>query len=110
MAEKKFEDAMQRLEEIVQGLEQGDLPLGDSLKVFEEGMGLAKFCSRELESAEKKVSLLVKESGGNTAKSHLSRMERKMPDEAVPDLKPISPEKRKRWRLLFRVISLNLKA
>ena len=64
MAEKKFEDAMQRLEEIVKGLEQGDLPLGDSLKVFEEGMELAKFCSRELESAEKKVSLLVKESGG----------------------------------------------
>ncbi len=64
MAEKKFEEAMQRLEEIVQGLEQGDLPLGDSLKVFEEGMELAKFCSKELESAEKKVSLLVKESGG----------------------------------------------
>ncbi len=64
MAEKKFEEAMQRLEEIVQGLEQGDLPLGDSLKVFEEGMKLAKFCSKELESAEKKVSLLVKESGG----------------------------------------------
>ena len=64
MVEKKFEEAMQRLEEIVQGLEQGDLPLGDSLKVFEEGMELAKFCSKELESAEKKVSLLVKESGG----------------------------------------------
>lgn len=64
MAEKKFEEAMQRLEEIVQGLEQGDLALGDSLKVFEEGMELAKFCSKELESAEKKVSLLVKESGG----------------------------------------------
>jgi exodeoxyribonuclease VII small subunit len=64
VAEKKFEEAMQRLEEIVQGLEQGDLPLGDSLKVFEEGMKLAKFCSKELESAEKKVSLLVKESGG----------------------------------------------
>ena len=64
MAEKKFEEAMQRLEQIVQGLEQGDLLLGDSLKVFEEGMELAKFCSKELESAEKKVSLLVKESGG----------------------------------------------
>ena len=64
MAEKKFEDAMQRLEEIVRGLEQGDLPLGDSLKVFEEGMELARFCSKELESAEKKISLLVKESGG----------------------------------------------
>ena len=58
------EEAMQRLEEIVQGLEQGNLSLGDSLKVFEEGMDLAKLCTRELESAEKKVSLLVKDSGG----------------------------------------------
>jgi len=64
MAEKKFEEAMQRLEEIVQGLEGGDLSLGDSLKVFEEGMDLAKFCSKELEAAEKKVTLLVKESDG----------------------------------------------
>jgi len=64
MAEKKFEGAMQRLEEIVQGLEGGDLSLSDSLKVFEEGMDLAKFCSKELEAAEKKVTLLVKESGG----------------------------------------------
>ena len=64
MAEKKFEEAMQRLEEIVQGLEGGDLSLGDSLKAFEEGMALANFCSKELEAAEKKVTLLVKESGG----------------------------------------------
>jgi exodeoxyribonuclease VII small subunit len=64
MAEKKFEEAMERLEEIVQELEGGDLSLGDSLKAFEEGMDLAKLCSRELEAAEKKVTLLVKESGG----------------------------------------------
>lgn len=64
MAEKKFEEAMGRLEEIVQGLERGDMSLGDSLKAFEEGMGLAQFCSKELDAAEKKVTLLVKESGG----------------------------------------------
>ena len=64
MAEKKFEEAMERLEDIVQGLEGGDLTLGDSLKVFEEGMDLAKFCSKELKAAEKKVTLLVKESDG----------------------------------------------
>ena len=74
MAEKKFEDAMQRLEEIVQGLEQGDLPLGDSLKVFEEGMELAKFCSRELESAEKKVSLDRKSTRLNSSHTDISRM------------------------------------
>lgn len=69
MAEKKFEEAMQRLEEIVQGLEGGDLSLGDSLKAFEEGMALSKFCSRELEEAEKKVMLLVKESGGKLSET-----------------------------------------
>ncbi len=64
MVEKKFEPAMKRLEEIVQNLEDGQLPLEDSLKVFEEGMRLVKFCSKKLEEAEKKVSLLIKESGG----------------------------------------------
>ncbi len=63
MAEKKFEKAMERLEEIVRSLEQGDLPLEESLRVFEEGMKLVTFCSGKLEEAEKKVSLLVRESG-----------------------------------------------
>jgi exodeoxyribonuclease VII small subunit len=55
---------MQRLEEIVQGLEEGDLSLEDSLKAFEEGMKLLKFCSTKLEEAEQKVTLLVKQSNG----------------------------------------------
>jgi len=61
MAQKKFEDAMKRLEEIGQDLESGDLSLEDSLKVFEEGMKLVNFCSKKLEEAEQKISLLVKE-------------------------------------------------
>ena len=65
MAEKKFEEAMERLEEIVQNLENGELPLEEALKVFEEGMKLTKFCSGKLEEAEKRVTLLVKESGGD---------------------------------------------
>lgn len=65
MAEKKFEKAMERLEEIVQNLEGGDLPLEDALKAFEEGMKLAKFCSLKLEEAQKKVTLLMEESGGS---------------------------------------------
>ena len=64
MPEKKFEDAMQRLEEIVQSLDSGDLPLEESLKIFEEGMKLVGFCNSKLDEAEKKVSLLVKESDG----------------------------------------------
>ena len=69
MAGKKFEEAMQRLEAIVQTLEQGEVPLEDSLKAFEEGMKLAKFCSEKLEEAEKKVSLLVRESDGKYSRT-----------------------------------------
>lgn len=64
MAEKKFEEAMQRLEDIVENLENGDLSLENSLKIFEEGMKLVSFCSKKLEEAEQKVTKLVKESDG----------------------------------------------
>ena len=55
-----FEGAMQRLEEIVDELEQGSLSLEDSLKIYEEGVELIKFCSAKLEETEKKVKVLVK--------------------------------------------------
>jgi exodeoxyribonuclease VII small subunit len=61
---QNFEDSMKRLEEIVRDLEGGDLTLEESLRVFEEGMGLVKFCSEKLEEVEQKVTRLVKESEG----------------------------------------------
>jgi exodeoxyribonuclease VII small subunit len=64
MAEKKFETAMARLEEIVQALEQGDLPLEQSLKLFEEGVKLSRICNKRLEEAERKVEVLFKDSDG----------------------------------------------
>ncbi|MCD6560577.1 MAG: exodeoxyribonuclease VII small subunit [Deltaproteobacteria bacterium] len=64
MAEQKFEDAMKKLEEIVQNLESGDLPLEDALNVFEEGTKLSKFCSSKLEEAEKRVNVLVRDVNG----------------------------------------------
>ena len=64
MAEKKFDEMMQRLEGIVEDLESGDLSLEASLKIFEEGMKLVNVCSKRLEEAEQKVSLLVKERHG----------------------------------------------
>lgn len=65
MAQKKFEDSMKRLEEIVKELEGGDLSLEDSLKAFEEGTRHLKFCSDKLEEVEQKVSILLKDSGDN---------------------------------------------
>ena len=65
MAEKKFEAALTRLEEIVQELEQGDLPLEQSLKLFEEGIKLSRICNKRLEDAERRVEILLKDKAGN---------------------------------------------
>lgn len=64
MADTNFEDSLKRLEEIVQQLEGGDMPLEESLTIFEEGMKLLALCSKKLEEAEKKVTLLVSEEDG----------------------------------------------
>ncbi len=64
MAQQKFEDAMKRLEDVVESLESGDLSLKDSLQIFEEGMKLVSFCSKKLEEAEQKVTMLIKERNG----------------------------------------------
>jgi exodeoxyribonuclease VII small subunit len=66
MTKKNFEEAMQRLEEIVKQLEEGDLSLDASLKIFEEGMELIKFCTLKLEEAEKKVTMLLEQDNGDT--------------------------------------------
>lgn len=64
MTEKKqelrFEDALGRLEEIVRHLEKGDMPLNDSLALYEEGTGLIAACSKMLDEAEQKVVKLKK--------------------------------------------------
>jgi exodeoxyribonuclease VII small subunit len=69
MTDLKFEDCLARLEQIVGALETGNLPLEESLKVFEEGITLARLCSRYLDDAERRIEMLVKdESGGTTSK------------------------------------------
>ncbi len=60
----KFEDAMQRLGEIVRTLETGETPLDDSIALFEEGMKLSKQCTELLENAEQKVRFLQKNEMG----------------------------------------------
>jgi exodeoxyribonuclease VII small subunit len=64
VAEQKFEGALQKLEAIVKRLEDGNLSLEESLKAFEEGMRLSRFCAKKLDEAEKKVEILLKDSGG----------------------------------------------
>jgi exodeoxyribonuclease VII small subunit len=60
-----FEDSLKKLETIVDQLEKGDLALEDSLKLFEEGVGLSAACKAELDAAEGKVQMLVKQRDGS---------------------------------------------
>ena len=64
MAAPKFENALARLETIVSDLERGELPLDESLKIFEEGIKLSKTCLKILDDAERKVEILVQEKDG----------------------------------------------
>mgnify|MGYP005838637245 FL=1 len=66
MAKKTFEDALEKLEEITRELESGDLSLEASLKKFEEGITLARFCNNKLEECQHKVSLLLEKNGSVT--------------------------------------------
>ena len=60
----QFEAAVARLEEIVRAMEQGDLPLEQSLQLFEEGTGLVKSCNQLLSQAELKIAQLMKGADG----------------------------------------------
>lgn len=65
MAKKEvsFENAMERLEEIVELLENGDYPLEKSLELFEEGVKLVKLCNTKLENVEKSIKILTNNQG-----------------------------------------------
>lgn len=60
-----FEESLKKLESIVDKLEKGDLSLEESLKLFEEGVGLSATCKKELEEAEGKVQMLIKQRDGS---------------------------------------------
>jgi exodeoxyribonuclease VII small subunit len=59
----RFEDCLQRLEKIVEELEKGEVPLEKALALFEEGMQLSNSCRKELDDAEGKVEILLRQNG-----------------------------------------------
>ncbi len=67
MADKKqtFETSLKELEKIVRRLEEGDLPLEDSLKLFEDGVKLSRECQERLNQAERRIEVLLKDENGN---------------------------------------------
>jgi exodeoxyribonuclease VII small subunit len=64
MTPKNFEEALKRLEEIIAQLEQGDVSLEETVKYFQEGITLAKYCKEKLQGAEKEIQKLVKNADG----------------------------------------------
>lgn len=60
-----FEESLKQLESIVDQLERGDLPLEESIKLFEQGVKLSSACKQELDAAEGKVQILVKQRDGS---------------------------------------------
>ncbi len=69
---QRFEEALSRLEEIVDKLQSQDLLLEESLKLFEEGLKLSRFCHDKLQETEKRVKKLVK---GEKGEFHLKLFE-----------------------------------
>lgn len=81
MAEMKFEEALKKLEKIVEDLENGDLSLDEALEKYEEGIRLSKMCAKKLEVAKKKVEILLKSEDGSL---ELKPFDEKTAEEAKP--------------------------
>ena len=85
MAEKKqtFETSLKELERIVSKLEDGDLSLEESLKLFEDGVKLSRECQERLNQAERRIEVLLKDEAGNPAleiiKAEVSREQQREP-------------------------------
>ena len=71
-----FEVSLQRLEEIVDELEKGNVPLEQALKLFDEGLKLSSSCRKELEEAEGKVEILLRQNGKLQPEPYESATER----------------------------------
>jgi len=69
---KTFESSLAELEKIVEQLENGDIPLEESLKLFESGVKLSRECRERLTEAERRIEVLVKDGSGNLNLSELS--------------------------------------
>lgn len=77
-----FDQLLDRLRQVVQKLEQGNLPLEQALKSFEEGVRLSRRGSAILDAAEQRVELLVRDEAGNDARQPMS------PASASPEVRP----------------------
>ena len=77
MAKEKFEDALDKLENIVREMEAGEMPLDSALKSFEEGVRLIRFCSAKLEDTQRRVEQLLEKENS----LHIKTFQDEDPDE-----------------------------
>ncbi len=75
MAKQTFEEAMKQLEQIVQELESGDLPLEKAILKYEEGVCLSRFCSEKLDETEKRITILQNQEGNVLEKPFMQENE-----------------------------------
>lgn len=75
MAKQTFEEAMKQLEQIVQELESGDLPLEKAILKYEEGVRLSRFCSEKLDETEKRITILQDQEGNVLEKPFMQKNE-----------------------------------
>ncbi len=90
--EKSFEDALNQLEGIVKKLEKPDLPLEESIKLFEDGMSLSKICSEKLDQAQQRVEILQKDASGGMKAVSFEEKKGKKKDEGTPPTAPSEEE------------------
>ena len=75
MTKKSFETSLKELEQIVEQLEAGDLPLERSLELFEQGVKLSRDCQQRLDEAERRVEVLLKNADGTFTKQPAEKEE-----------------------------------
>ena len=75
MSELSFEESIEKLEKIVDELENGKLSLNDSIKSFEEGVQLSKHCSEMIDQAEKQISILISQEDGSMKEENFDTKE-----------------------------------
>ena len=74
-SERDFEASLKELEQIVEQLEAGDLPLEQSLALFEQGVRLSRDCQKRLDEAERRVEILLKDEAGSYTPSPFEEMD-----------------------------------
>ena len=93
--EIKFEKALERLEKIVEDLENGNISLEDALKKYEEGVRLSRLCQKKLSQAEKKIEILTRSLDGSLEKEPFENAEEgeEKPEPAKKIKKPAAKGK-----------------